>query len=288
MAVGRGIRAKIKSIQNTRKITGAMELVAASKMRKAQVRMAASRPYANKIRQVISHVAKSHSEYHHPYLMTREPKRVGFIIVATDRGLCGSLNINLFRNVVHTMQQWHERGVEIDLCTVGHKAEVFFSRLGGNIVAKTERLGDTPSINDLVGVVKVMLDAYDEKQLDALFIANNEFINTMTQRPMINQLLPVEIPTHDVRPGYWDYIYEPDAKALLDLLLVRYIEMQAYQALVENVASEQAARMVAMKNATDNAGDLINDLQLIYNKARQAAITQEISEIVAGAAAVTA
>jgi F-type H+-transporting ATPase subunit gamma len=286
MAVGRGIRTKIKSVQNIRKITGAMELVAASKMRKAQMRMRASRPYASKIRQVISHVAKSHSEYRHPYLMVREPKRVGFIIVATDRGLCGSLNINLFRAAVRAMEQWHNQGVEIDLCTIGHKAEIFFSRLGGNIIAKTERLGDAPSIKDLIGVVKVMLDAYDEKRLDALFIVNNEFINTMRQQPRITQLLPVEVPSDDVRSGYWDYIYEPDAKALLDLLLVRYIEMQAYQAAVENVASEQAARMVAMKNATDNAGQLINDLRLIYNKARQAAITQEISEIVAGAAAV--
>jgi F-type H+-transporting ATPase subunit gamma len=288
MAAGRGIHTKMKSIQNTRKITGAMELVAASKMRKAQLRMAASRPYANKIRQVISHVAKSHSEYHHPYLMTREPKRVGFIIISTDRGLCGSLNINLFRSVIQTMQQWHERGIEIDLCTVGHKAEIFFSHLGGNIVAKTERIGDAPSVNSLVGVVKVMLDAYNEKRIDALFIANNEFINTMRQKPVITQLLPVEVPTGDVRPGYWDYIYEPDAKALLDLLLVRYIEMQAYQAVVENLASEQASRRMAMKNATDNAGELINDLRLIYNKTRQAAITQEISEIVAGATAVAA
>jgi F-type H+-transporting ATPase subunit gamma len=286
MAAGRGIRTKIKSIQNTRKITGAMELVAASKMRKAQARMAASRPYASKIRQVISHVAKSHSEYHHPYLMAREPKRVGFIVVATDRGLCGSLNINLFRSVVQAMKQWHNQEIAIDLCTIGHKAEAFFSQLGGNIVAKTERLGDLPAVNDLIGVVKVMLDAYDAQRLDALFIANNEFINTMQQQPVITQLLPVVIPTSDVRPGYWDYIYEPDAKALLNLLLVRYIEMQTYQAVVENVAAEQAARMVAMKNATDNAGDLISDLQLIYNKARQAAITQEISEIVGGAAAV--
>lgn len=288
MSAAREIRTKISSIKSTQKITRAMELVAASKMRKAQLRMSASRPYASRIRQVIAHVASSHSEYHHPYLIKRENiKRVGFIIVSTDRGLCGSLNIALFKSALLAMEEWQKKGVGVDLCLIGHKAVNFFKRTGGNVIAQAEHLGDAPSVTSLIGIVKVMLDAYNKEELDALYIVHNQFITTMSQKPQVLQLLPVEIPKEERRPGYWDYIYEPDAKAVLNVLLVRYIETQVYQAVVENIACEQAARMVAMKNATENAGELINELQLIYNKARQASITREISEIVAGAAAVS-
>lgn len=287
MAVGREIRTKIASIKNTEKITRAMELVAASKMRKAQLRMSTSRPYAKKIRQVIAHVATSHSEYHHPFLVRREKiKRVGYITVSTDRGLCGSLNVSLFKTTILALEEWRKQGAEIDLCLIGHEGINFFRRTTGNIIAQAERLGDAPSVNDLIGIVKVMLDAYREEKLDALYITYNEFVNTMTQKPRVLQLLPIEVDKTESRPGYWDYIYEPDAKDLLNLLLVRYIETQVYQAVVENIACEQAARMVAMKNATDNAGELIEELRGIYNKTRQAAITNEIAEIVAGAAAI--
>jgi len=287
MSKGREIRTQITSIKNTQKITRAMELVAASKMRKAQERMSTSRPYATKIRQAMRHVAGSHSEYHHPYLNEREKiRRVGFIVVSSDRGLCGSLNINLFRTTLLAMEEWRKKGVEIDLCLIGKKANQFFKRFGANIVASADHLGDSPSVSDLIGIVKVMLDAYTEEKIDALYITYNEFVNTMTQNPQIEKLLPIEVSTEETRVGYWDYIYEPDAKILLDMVLVRYIETQVYQALVENIACEQGARMVAMKSATDNAGDLIDELQLIYNKARQATITQEIAEIVGGAAAV--
>lgn len=292
MSAGREIRTKIASIKNTQKITRAMELVAASKMRKAQLRMRTARPYALKMRQVISHIAKSHSEYRHPFLKPRENiQRVGFIVVSTDRGLCGGLNTALFRSTLLKMEQWHKKGAEIDLCLIGHKAESFFKRVGGNVVAQAGHLGDSPSVLDLVGVVNVMLDAYSEGRLDAVFICFNEFINSMAQKPQIQQLLPLEVEMSgaenpETKKRYWDYIYEPDAKALLNLLLVRYIETQVFHSVVENIACEQAARMVAMKNATDNAGELIDELQLIYNKARQASITRELSEIVAGAAAV--
>jgi F-type H+-transporting ATPase subunit gamma len=290
MAIGREIRTKIASIKNTQKITRAMELVAASKMRKAQDRMAMSKPYATKIRQVMSHIAMSHSEYRHPYLSKRaEIKRVGYIVVSSDRGLCGSLNINLFKTTVQAMDKQHKQGAEIDFCLIGNKAESFFRRYGGQVLAQANRLGDAPGINDIIGIVKVMLDAYDQGQIDALYIASNEFINTMTQQPHIQQILPIEVSEDTdakTKARYWDYIYEPDAKSLLDLLLVRYIESQVYQSVVENIACEQAARMVAMKSATENAGQLIDELQLVYNKARQAAITREIAEIVAGAAAV--
>lgn len=287
MAVGREIRAKITSIRNTQKITSAMELVAASKMRKAQARMHASRPYASKLRQVMNHVAQSHSEYRHPYLSPRETvKRVGFIIVSSDRGLCGSLNVNLFRSLVQKMQTLHQQGVEIELCTIGRRAELFFKRLDTRILAKADHLGDKPSILDLVGVVKVMLNAYDNKHLDAIYLANNQFVNTMTQKPVIEQLIPVAMPGKNEKVGYWDYIYEPDARQLLNLLLVRYVEAMVYQAVVENIASEQAARMIAMKNATENAGELIDELRLMYNKSRQASITREIAEITAGAGAI--
>ncbi len=286
MAVGKEIRTKIGSIKNTQKITSAMEMVAASKMRKAQDRMEATKPYAEKIRGVIGHLAMGHSEYKHPYIIEREVKRVGFIIVSSDRGLCGGLNTNLFKDALKSMQEWQEKEVEIDLCLIGSKAAAFFNRFGGNVVAKTTNLGDRPTVADLIGTVKVMLDSYDEGRIDSLYLVHNEFVNTMTQAPKILQMLPVEKQEEDELKHHWDYIYEPDAKQLLDVLLVRYIESQVYQGVVDNIACEQASRMVAMKAATDNAGDIIDGLQLVYNKARQAAITQEISEIISGAAAV--
>ncbi len=287
MAGAKEIRTKIKSIQGTQKITRAMEMVAASKMRRAQDRMSASRPYAQKIFNVIGHLAQAHPEYRHPYLGTREVRRIGYIIVSSDRGLCGGLNINLFRSVVREMKTWSERGVEIDLCLLGSKGQAFFKRLGGNVVAQASHLGDRPRLEQVVGPVKVMLDAFDEGRLDRVYIAANEFVNTMTQTPSVVQVVPIRAEQiEEEAKGHWDYIYEPDSKEILDALLTRYIESLVYQAMVENIASEMAARMVAMKAATDNAGELIDELQLIYNKARQAAITQELSEIVSGAAAV--
>ena len=286
MAVGKEIRVKINSIKNTQKITRAMEMVAASKMRKAQDRMRASRPYAEKMRQVVGHLANAHPEYRHSYMEEREARRVGIIVISSDRGLCGGLNTNLFKAVVTQMKEWHDQRLEIDLCTIGSKAGAFFSRLGGNIVARTEHLGDRPQINDLIGTVKVMLDAYEEERLDRLVVAYNEFVNTMTQRPRVERLLPIPATEEEELKHHWDYLYEPEAREVLDALLTRYIESLVYQGVVENLACEQAARMVAMKAASDNAGSLIDELQLIYNKARQAAITQEISEIVGGAAAV--
>ncbi len=287
MAGAKEIRTKIGSIKNTQKITKAMEMVAASKMRKAQDRMAATRPYARKMRSVVGHLAAGNVEYKHPYLLDRENvQRVGFIVVSTDRGLCGGLNINCFKGAVAMMREYSEQGVEIDVCTIGKKAQSFFKRLGSNIVADKAGLGDAPKLGDLIGTVKVMLDAYDEGRIDRLYIAQNEFVNTMTQSPSVDQLIPVEADSDDRLKHHWDYIYEPDSKTVLDQLMKRYIESLVYQAVVENGACEMAARMVAMKSATDNAGDIINDLQLVYNKARQAAITQEISEIIGGAAAV--
>lgn len=286
MSGAKEIRTQIQSIKNTQKITRAMEMVAASKMRKAQDRMFATRPYAEKMLQVIEHLAKSHSEYRHPYMEAREIKRVGYIVISTDRGLCGGLNNNLFRKLVSDMKSWQDKGIEIDLCIIGSKATNFFKRLGGNVLASADHLGDKPGITDLIGLVKVMLDAFDEGKLDSVFIAHNHFVNTMSQKNHINTLLPVAQPNENEKAAYWDYIYEPDAKELLDQLLKRYIESQVYQGVVENIACEQAARMVAMKSASDNAGELIKELQLAYNKARQAAITQELAEIVGGAAAV--
>jgi len=288
MAVGKEIRTQIKSIENTKKITRAMEMVAASKMRKAQDRMSSSRPYAEKMRQVIAHLAHAHPEYKHPYLEDREQvKRVGFIIVSSDRGLCGGLNSNLFRRVLKDMQAWEEKGAEINLGIIGQKASSFFSGIGANIASQVTHLGDAPHITDIVGAVKVMLDAYDNGEIDRLFVVSNDFVNTMTQAPQVAQLLPVSSKEiNEEMTHHWDYMYEPDAKEVLDDLMVRYVESLVYQGVVENAACEQAARMVAMKAATDNAGDLIGELKLVYNKARQAAITQEISEIVAGAAAV--
>ena len=287
MAGAKEIRTQIKSIQNTQKITKAMEMVAASKMRRAQDRMRASRPYAEKIRNVVAHMGKSHPEYRHPYLVERDARRVGLIIVSTDRGLCGGLNINLFKNAVRFMQTWQADKLEIDLTLIGAKAAGYFKRLGGNVVSQVTHLGDTPSVEELIGAVKTMLDAYDEGRIDRLYIANNEFVNTMTQKPVVEQLLPIVGNEEDEElKHHWDYIYEPDAKSVMDALLMRYIESLVYQGLVENIACEMAARMIAMKAASDNAGDLIGELQLVYNKARQAAITQELSEIVSGAAAV--
>ncbi|MDP1520768.1 F0F1 ATP synthase subunit gamma [Porticoccus litoralis] len=286
MAVGKEVRTKINSIQSTQKITSAMEMVAASKMRRAQERREVSKPYADRIRSVVGHIANADSEYKHEYLEQREIKRVGYIVVSTDRGLCGGLNTNLFKEVIRSMKSWSEQGVEIDLCVLGNKAASFFGSLGGNIVATVRDLGDEPSTQDLIGGVKVMLDAYEGGKIDKLYVVSNEFVNTMTQKPTVLQLLPLLPIEDDKLKHHWDYIYEPDAKELLDGLLVRYIESQVYQGVVENKACEQAARMIAMKNATENAGDLINELQLLYNKARQAAITQELSEIVSGAAAV--
>lgn len=286
MAVGKEVRTKIGSIKNTQKITSAMEMVAASKMRKAQERMQATKPYAEKIRSVIGHLAMGNTEYKHPYIIEREIKRVGFIMISSDRGLCGGLNTNLFKKALKEMQALQKAGIELDLCLIGSKAAAFFNRFGGNVVAKTTGLGDQPTVTNLIGTVKVMLDSYDEGRIDQLFLVHNEFVNTMIQAPKILQLLPVEKQQEDELKHHWDYIYEPDAKEILDVLLVRYIESQVYQGVVDNIACEQASRMVAMKAATDNAGDIIDDLQLIYNKARQAAITQEISEIISGAAAV--
>lgn len=287
MAGAKEIRTKIKSIKSTQKITKAMEMVAASKMRKAQERMRAARPYASKIRNVISHLAHAHTEYRSPGLIEREVKRVGLIVISTDRGLCGGLNTNLFKATIVAMQKWRSQGVEIDLCTVGTKAFQFFRRLKGNVVAHIAHLGDSPRFEDVLGPVKVMADAFTEGRIDAIHLVYNEFVNTMTQKPKIEQLVPVTTDVQDAAPKHrWDYIYEPDPKELIELLLRRYGESVVYQALVENVACEMAARMVAMKSASDNAGALIDELQLIYNKARQASITQELSEIVGGAAAV--
>ncbi len=287
MAGAKEIRTKIKSIKSTQKITKAMEMVAASKMRKAQERMKAARPYATKIRNVISHLAHAHTEYRSPGLVEREVKRVGLIVVSTDRGLCGGLNTNLFKATILAMQDWRNRGVEIDVCTVGTKAFQFFRRLKGNVVAHVSHLGDSPRFEDVLGPVKVMADAFAEERIDAVYLVYNEFVNTMSQKPRIERLVPITTEVQDSAPVHrWDYIYEPDPKDLIELLLRRYGESVVYQALVENVACEMAARMVAMKSASDNAGTLIDELQLIYNKARQASITQELAEIVGGAAAV--
>jgi F-type H+-transporting ATPase subunit gamma len=284
MANAKEIRIKIHSVKNTQKITKAMEMVAASKMRKTQDRMRRSIPYAKKILNVISHVALGHSEYRHAYMEKREIKRVGFIVVTTDRGLCGGLNSNLLKATIKSIKQHMDNGVQVDLCLIGSKAMAFFKRMGGNVLAHKRDLGDSPSVTDLIGVVRVMLDAYLEKKIDALYLCANEFVSTMRQEPRIQQVLPL-IASEDTKlQHHWDYIYEPDnAPLLLDTLLTRYIESQVYRSVIENIACEQAARMLAMRSATDNAAELISSLQLIYNKARQAAITRELSEIVAGA-----
>jgi len=287
MAVGKEIRSKIGSIKNTQKITRAMEMVAASKMRKTKDRMLATRPYSKKIGQIIKHLAHANPEYKHPFLVEREVKRVGIIVVSSDRGLCGGLNSNLFRKTLSQMMQWDKANIEVDICTIGTKAFGFFGNLKANLVGQVSKLGDTPHQHDIIGIIKIMLDAYAQGRIDELHVVSNEFVNTMTQKPTIEKLLPVVAgELEESLNGHWDYIYEPDAKEVLDHLLTRYIESIVYQGLVENNACEQAARMVAMKSASDNAGNIISELQLVYNKARQAAITQEISEIVAGAAAV--
>ncbi|MEH6596612.1 MAG: F0F1 ATP synthase subunit gamma [Colwellia polaris] len=286
MAGGKEIKSKIGSVKNTQKITSAMEMVAASKMRKAQDSMASSRPYAENMRNVIGHIALGNLEYRHPYMVEREAKRVGYIVVSTDRGLCGGLNINLFKQVLADAGKQQSAGAEVEFAVVGSKATSFFNNMGAKVVSQISGLGDNPSLTDLVGSVKVMLNAYDNGEIDRLFIVYNKFVNTMTQKPTIDQLLPLPKSDDDAIKHRWDYIYEPDAQAILEHLLVRYTESQVYQGVVENLACEQAARMVAMKSATDNAGDLIDDLQLVYNKARQASITQELGEICAGAAAV--
>jgi F-type H+-transporting ATPase subunit gamma len=287
MAGGREIKSKIKSVQNTRKVTRALEMVSASKIRKAQDRMKASRPYARAMKQLIGHLAQANSEFQHPFLVERpEPRRVGYIIVSSDRGLAGGLNNNMFRKLLGEIRQWQERGVEVDVVTIGQKATVFFRRLKVRMLASVSHLGDAPEVEQLVGIVKVMLDGYTDGSLDRVFLAYNDFVNTMTQRATFDQLLPLPAAEESLVRHDWDYLYEPDAAAVLEHVLTRYVESLVYQAVMENVASEHAARMVAMKAASDNATKLIDTLNLVYNKARQAAITQEISEIVGGAAAV--
>ena len=287
MAGAKEIRNQIKSIGNTRKITKAMEMVAASKMRRAQERMHKARPYAARIRDVVAHAASANTEYHHPYLDVRDGVRhAGYIVISSDRGLCGGLNSNLFRKVVADMAEKSGQGVEISVCVIGRKASAFFKRHGANVVSEVTDLGDSPHVEELIGALKVMMDGYIQGDIDRLFVVYNDFVNTMIQRPTIEQLIPI-LPSEDEETRHhWDYIYEPEAKPVVDTLMDRYIESLVYQAVADNNACEQAARMVAMKAATDNAGKLIDELKLVYNKARQAAITQELSEIVGGAAAV--
>lgn len=286
MAVGKEVKNKIGSVENTKKITSAMQMVAASKMRRTQDRMREGRPYSEKIRQVIGHLANSNPEYRHTFMVEREIKRIGFLVVSSDKGLCGGLNVNLFRTLLKDIVQWQAKGVEVDLGLIGNKAETFFRSIGGDVVATIRDVGENPALADLIGGIKVMLDAYEEKKIDRLFIISNDFVNTMTQAPVTRQLLPLDPEQNEDFDHRWDYLYEPDAKQLIDGLVTRFIESQVYQAVVENTACEQAAKMIAMKNATENAEKLIDELTLIYNNARQAAITQEIAEIVGGAAAV--
>ena len=287
MAGAREIRTKIKSVQNTRKVTRALEMVSASKIRKAQDLMKGSRPYARAMRQLIGHIAKANTEYKHPFLIERKDvKRVGYIVVSTDRGLCGGLNSNLFRKLIAEIRSWQEKGVEVDIVAIGTKANAFFRRLKVNLVGSASHLGERPKVEKLIGVIKVMLDAYSEKRIDRLTLVYNDFVNTMTQKATLDQLLPLP-PSDQLHTAHdWDYLYEPSAEVVLGHVLTRYIESLVYQATLENLASEHAARMVAMKSASDNALKAINSLTQIYNRARQAAITQEISEIVSGAAAV--
>ncbi len=287
MSSTKEIRNQIKSIGSTRKITKAMEMVAASKMRRAQNRMNAARPYANKMRVVVSHLANAHPEYMHPYVFTREEvKAVGFIVISSDRGLCGGLNVNVFRKAANAMAQWHDDGVQVKVCVIGKKASAFFRRYNAEVISEVTDLGDAPELHTLIGATKALMDGYLDYKVDRVFVVSNEFVNTMTQSPQVEQLIPI-VPSEEAElKHYWDYIYEPDSKEVINFLMSRYVESLVYQSVAENSACEQAARMVAMKAATDNAGNLIDDLQLVYNKARQAAITQELSEIVSGAAAV--
>ena len=286
MSGAKEIRTKIGSVKNTQKITKAMEMVAASKLRRTQQRMAAAQPYADKIRTAIGHLFQANPDYKHPFLVERPVKRVGYIVITTDRGLCGGLNVNLFRQLIADLREWQEKEVEVDLCLIGAKGVQFFRRLNVNVVGATTHLGEDPRLGDLLGAIKIMLDAYTEGTVDRVFLVHNQFVNTMTQSAFTNTLLPVDPDDAEELSDHWDYIYEPEASELLDSVLMRYIESQVYRGAVENVACEMAAKMVAMKAATDNAGKLIDQLQLDYNKARQAAITQELSEIVSGAAAV--
>jgi F-type H+-transporting ATPase subunit gamma len=280
------IRNKIASVKSTQKITKAMQMVATSKMRRAQERMKLARPYADKIRSVIGHLNEANPDYRHPFLVAREPKAIGAIVISTDRGLAGGLNANLFKQTLLLLREWQAKGAEVSLCLIGSKGLAFFRRLGLPILANVSGLGDKPHVQNLIGAVKVMLDAFRDAKIDRLFLVNSQFVNTMTQKPHVEQLLPVETVDAADLAEHWDYIYEPEAAAILDGLLMRYIESQVYRGAVENVASEMAARMVAMGAASDNAGELIDELQLVYNKARQAAITKELAEIVGGAAAV--
>lgn len=286
MAVGREIKKKINSVENTQKITSAMEMVAASKMRRTQERMRHGKPYSEKIRQVIGHLAHANPEYKHVYMTDREVKRIGYLVVSSDKGLCGGLNVNLFRALLRDISEWGKKGVEAELGLIGNKADRFFRSIGGNVRATINNVGENPTLSDLIGGIKVMLDAFSTGDIDRLYIISNDFVNTMTQAPTIRQLLPLAPEDNTEYHHRWDYIYEPDARDLVEDLLTRFIESQVYQAVVENTACEQAAKMIAMKNATDNAEKLIDELTLVYNNARQAAITQEIAEIVGGAAAV--
>jgi F-type H+-transporting ATPase subunit gamma len=286
MPAPREIRNKIKSVKNTQKITRAMEKVAMSKMRKAQDRMNAARPYADKIRRTIGHLAQANPEYKHPFTVEREAKKVAFLVISTDRGLCGGLNMNVFRNTVRALREWKDKGIAADLALVGNKALSFFRRTGGKVLAQAHHLGDKPAMDKLLGTIKVLSDAYRSGEVDRIYLVSTQFVNTMTQKPLVRQLLPIEPVKDDGLLKLWDYLYEPDAVVLLDTVLQRYVESQVYQAVIENVACEQSARMVAMKAASDNAGKIISNLQLAYNKARQAGITKELAEIVGGAAAV--
>ena len=289
MASEKEIRSKIASVKNMQKITSAMEKVAASKIRKAQLQMEASRPYAERIRSVVGHLAHANPDYKHPFLTEREVKRVGHIVISTDRGLCGGLNANLFKTMIGEIAKWQDENIAVDMALVGAKAVAFFRRMGGSVLGTATHLGDKPGIDDLIGSIKIMLDAYSDGKIDRLYLVHNEYISALSQKPVISQLLPAKGIglDDDELQAHWDYIYEPDAGELLDDVLMRYIESQVYRGAVENFACEMAAKMVAMKSATDNAGDIIDELQLKYNKARQASITQEISEIVGGAAAVS-
>lgn len=286
MAVGRDIKKKIGSVSNTQKITSAMQMVAASKMRRTQQRMREGKPYSEKIRAVIGHLANANPEYRHIYMEEREVRRIGYIVVSSDKGLCGGLNVNLFRVLLRDLADWKDKGIDADLGLIGNKAGAFFRSIGGNIIAAINNVGESPTLKELIGGIKLMLDAYEEGRIDRLFIISNDFVNTMTQKPVIRQLLPLDAADEQIYGHRWDYIYEPEAKELIESLVTRFIESQVYQAVIENGAAEQAAKMIAMKNATENAEKLIDELTLIYNNARQAAITQEIAEIVGGAAAV--
>ncbi len=286
MAVGKEIKKKIGSVKNTQKITSAMQMVAASKMRRTQERMREGKPYSEKIRAVIGHLANSNPEYKHVFMQARDVRRIGYIVVSTDKGLCGGLNVNLFRTLVRDMAQWHNQGVEIDLALIGNKAASFFRSVGGNVVAALSGISEVPTVHELIGGIRVMLTAFEEGRIDRLYVVSNDFVNTMTQSPKIRQLLPLDALDDTSFKHRWDYLYEPEAKPLIEGLVKRFVESQVYQAVVENHACEQAAKMIAMKNATENAAKLIDELTLIYNNARQAAITQEIAEIVGGAAAV--